>query len=214
MEQKIADIDRQHFISFEGIDYSGKTTQINLLQAFLQKKGYSVYVLREPGGTVISEKIRDILLDRNHHEMSERAEIFLYSAARVQLVSEKIIPLLKEGYFIIADRYVDSTTAYQGYGRGLDLEMVKQINSAATFGLMPSITFYMEITPEQAQQRRLESGAGADRLEGAGIDFYQRVFNGYKELIRKEPDRFRVINAMQSVNSIHKKIIDLLEDHL
>lgn len=214
MEQKITDIDRQHFISFEGIDYSGKTTQINLLQAFLQKKGYSVYVLREPGGTVISEKIRDILLDRNHHEMTERAEIFLYSAARVQLVSEKIIPLLKEGYFVIADRYVDSTTAYQGYGRGLDLEMVKQINSAATFGLLPGITFYMEIEPEQAQQRRLESGAGADRLEDSGIDFYRRVFNGYKELIRKEPDRFHVINAMQSVNSIHKEIIDLLEDHL
>ncbi len=207
-------IDRRHFISFEGIDYSGKTTQINLLQAYLQKEGYSVYVLREPGGTVISERIRDILLDREHNDMNERAEIFLYSAARVQLVSEKIIPLLKEGYFIIADRYADSTTAYQGYGRGLDLDMVKQINNAATFGLLPSITFYLEITPEKAQQRRLNKGVGADRLEGAGIDFYQRVFNGYKQLAKEEAQRFRVIDATQSVNVIHQQIVSLLKEHL
>ena len=214
MELLINDINRKHFISFEGIDYSGKTTQINLLQAYLQKEGYQVYVLREPGGTVISEKIRSILLDRKHNDMNERAEIFLYSAARVQLVSEKIIPLLKEGYFIIADRYVDSTTAYQGYGRGLDLDMVKQINRAATFGLLPSITFYLEITPQQAQQRRLNKGESADRLEGAGIDFYQRVFNGYRRLAEEEKERFHIIDAMQSVNAIHKQIVAALKEHL
>jgi len=214
MESFITEINRKHFISFEGIDYSGKTTQINLLQAYLQKEGYQVYVLREPGGTVISEKIRDILLDKKHHDMNERAEIFLYSAARVQLVSEKIIPLLKEGYFIIADRYVDSTTAYQGYGRGIDLDMVKQINRAATFGLLPSITFYLEIAPRQAQQRRLNKGESADRLEGAGIDFYQRVFNGYKQLAEEEKERFHIIDAMQSVNAIHKQIVAALKEHL
>ncbi|HID38551.1 MAG TPA: dTMP kinase [Calditrichaeota bacterium] len=214
MEIALTDIDRKHFISFEGIDYSGKTTQINLLQTHLERGGFQVYVLREPGGTVISEKIRSILLDQKHNDMNERAEIFLYSAARVQLVSEKIIPLLKEGYFIIADRYVDSTTAYQGYGRGLNLNMVKQINQAATFGLLPSITFYLEIPPEQAQQRRIVKGASADRLEGAGIDFYQRVFNGYKQIAKEEKKRFRIIDASQSVNTIHKQIVNLLKEHL
>ncbi|MGD9899174.1 MAG: dTMP kinase, partial [Calditrichaceae bacterium] len=166
-------LDTTRFISFEGIDFSGKTTQIELLHNYLNTKGFQVYILREPGGTVISEKIRDLLLDIKHDNMDSRAEMFLYSAARVQLLTEKIIPLLKKGYFVLADRYVDSTTAYQGYGREIDPGIIKNINRAATFDILPGITFYLEIDPAMASKRRINSGRSEDRLESAGIEFYR-----------------------------------------
>ena len=200
-------IDISHFISFEGIDFSGKSTQISLLKNFLEENQYTVYFLREPGDTEISEKIRQILLDKKNHRMNEWAEIFLYSAARVQLVSERIIPLLEEGQIVIADRYVDSTTAYQGYGRQLDLEIVNTINRAATFGLLPGITFYLELTPEESFKRMDQSERSADRLETAGIEFFTRVFNGYKQMAQSNPQRFCVIDAKQSIESIHKQIV-------
>ncbi|HES59026.1 MAG TPA: dTMP kinase, partial [Caldithrix sp.] len=192
-------IDASHFISFEGIDFSGKSTQISLLKEFLEENHYTVYFLREPGDTEISEKIRQILLDKNHHCMNEWAEIFLYSAARVQLVAERIIPLLKEGQIVIADRYVDSTTAYQGYGRQLDLDVVKTINQAATFGLLPGITFYLELTPDELFKRMNNADRTADRLETAGIEFFKRVFNGYKQIANLNKQRFCVIDAVQSI---------------
>jgi dTMP kinase len=200
-------IDRSHFISFEGIDFSGKSTQISLLKTFLEENQFQVYFLREPGDTEISETIRQILLDKNNQCMNEWTEIFLYSAARVQLVSERIVPLLQEGQIVIADRYVDSTTAYQGYGRQLDLEIVETINRAATFGLLPGITFYLELMPEESVRRMSESERAADRLETAGIDFFTRVFNGYKEIAKISPQRFCVIDAKQSIESIHQQII-------
>ncbi len=203
-------MENKRFISFEGLDYSGKSTQIRLLEKYLQELGHGVFTIREPGGTVISEKIRDILLDKKHMNMTERCEIFLYSAARVQLVQEKIIPLLKEGYFVLADRYVDSTTAYQGYGRGLDLKMVEQINQAATFGLLPGTTFYLRLKPEQIADRIPQSGRELDRLEAAGQDFYQRVFQGYENLAEKNKERFYVIDANLSVEQIHQIIVKIL----
>ena len=199
--------DISHFISFEGIDFSGKSTQISLLKNFLEDNQFSVYFLREPGDTEISEKIRQILLDKKNDRMNEWAEIFLYSAARVQLVSERIIPLLKEGQIVIADRYVDSTTAYQGFGRQLDLKIVNTINQAATFGLLPGITFYLELTPDESIRRMKLAGRTADRLETAGIEFFKRVFNGYKQIAKKNPDRFCIINGRQSVEVIHQRII-------
>lgn len=200
-------MDNKRFISFEGLDYSGKSTQIRLLENYLKERGHRVFTIREPGGTTISEKIRDILLDKKHMNMTERCEIFLYSAARVQLVQEKIIPLLKEGYYILADRYVDSTTAYQGYGRGLDLTMVEQINQAATLGLLPGTTFYLRLKPEQIAKRFPQSGRELDRLEIAGQDFYQRVFQGYEILAEKNKERFCVIDANLSIEQIHQIIV-------
>ena len=200
-------IDTSHFISFEGIDFSGKSTQISLLKDFLEQNQFRIYFLREPGDTEISEKIRQILLDKKNHHMNEWAEIFLYSAARVQLVAERIIPLLQEGRIIIADRYVDSTTAYQGYGRQLDLKIVETINQAATFGLLPGITFYLELTPKESLKRMDNSNRSADRLETAGIDFFTRVFNGYKQIAELNPQRYCVIDAKLSVESIHQKIV-------
>ena len=199
-------IDNKRFISFEGIDFSGKTTQINLLKKFLEEQKFKVYVLREPGGTSISEKIREVLLDKNNSQMTDRSEIFLYSAARVQLVYEKIIPLLKEGYYIIADRYVDSTTAYQGYGRGIGPEIVSLINKTATFGLMPEVTIFMDIKPEIAELRRFKNGLEADRLESSGREFFQRVYAGYHKIAAKDAERFEVIDAMSSVEDIHQQI--------
>jgi len=200
-------INTQRFISFEGIDFSGKSTQIELLKKYLEDKNYKVYFIREPGGTEISEKIRQILLDKNNYNMNEIAEIFLYSSARVQLVSEKILPLLENGYFVIADRFVDSTTAYQGYGREINLEIVENINQAATFGVLPGITFYLELSPEDSIERFKNSGRSADRLETAGIEFFNRVFNGYKRIAEANKDRICVINAKQSIEIIHKQIV-------
>lgn len=199
-------INNKRFISFEGIDFSGKTTQIDLLEKFLKEQNFKVYVLREPGGTSISEKIRKVLLDINNMQMTDRCEILLYSAARVQLVYEKIIPLLKEGYYVVADRYVDSTTAYQGYGRGIDPEIVSSINRTATFGLMPAKTFFLNIEPETAERRRLKNSLDADRLESSGKEFFRRVYEGYHKIAVKNADRYEVIDAGRPAAEIHQQI--------
>ena len=201
----------KHFYSFEGIDFCGKSTQIALLKTYLENRGRQVYVLREPGGTEISEKIREILLDKKHLIMNERTEMLLFSAARIQLTVEKIIPLLKAGYYVIADRFVDSTTAYQGYGRGLEQEIVEHVNQFATLGLLPCITFYLRITPEEAQKRRFENKLESDRLESAGNNFYKKVFIGYEKLAENHPNRFEIIDASQVIEEIHRQIIKCIE---
>lgn len=207
-------LDLNRFISFEGIDFSGKSTQISLLKEFLTGKGLKVYVLREPGGTILSEQIREILLDKKHSNMTAIAEIFLYSAARNQLLQERILPLLKKGYFILADRYVDSTTAYQGYGRRLNLEMVRQINLAATEGILPGITIYLEVSPSIAAGRLKISRKTADRLEEQGIEFYERVFHGYKEICNKNASRLYKIDGSLSVNQVHGQILKVLKSKI
>jgi len=207
-------LNTQRFISFEGIDFSGKSTQIRLLKEYLEKRGFRVYVLREPGGTEISERIRQILLDKNHSEMSRWTEIFLYSAARAQLVQQKIIPLLGEGYFVIADRYVDSTTAYQGYGRGIDLEIVTTINRAATSGVMPHLTFFMDLNPQEAYRRRRSDSRSTDRLEEAGREFFERIYNGYLQMAKQDTQRFVILDAMQPIQQIQQKIITVLNSKI
>lgn len=197
----------KRFISFEGIDFSGKSTQIKILKSYLEEKGHSVFVLREPGGTEISERIRAILLDKGHIKMNARAEMLLYSAARVQLTDEKIIPLLKKGSYVIADRFVDSTSAYQGYGRKLEQATIDQVNQFATFGIMPGITFYLKIRPEDAFQRRIDNGLEADRLESAGLEFYKNVCRGYEIIARNEPNRIVILDATQVKDEIHRQII-------
>jgi len=204
------DKDRRHFISFEGIDFAGKTTQIRLLKAHLEKLGQEVFILREPGGTSISEAVRSILLDQRNSTMSAEAELFLFSAARTQLISEKIIPMLKKGAWVLADRFVDSTTAYQGFGRQLDPDLVEAVNRVATSGLLPVLTVYLELPPEAAVLRREQRGAGSDRLESAGIEFYRRVFDGYKFIAAQNPDRFKIFDATKDVNEIQAGIIRLI----
>jgi dTMP kinase len=207
-----SDLNKQ-FFSFEGIDFSGKSTQIKLLKEYLEKNGEKVYVLREPGGTEISEKIREILLDKKHFNMTERAEMLLFSAARVQLTVEKIIPLLRKGHYIIADRFVDSTTAYQGYGRDLEQEIVKHVNQFATLGLLPGITFYLRITPEEAQKRRQKNNLQTDRLEEQGNNFYKKVFQGYETIAAQNKQRVEIIDATQVIGEIHRKIIERIKNN-
>ncbi len=183
----------KNFLTLEGIDYSGKTTQHHLLKEQFARIHKTVHLLREPGGTVISEKIRDILLNRSHQEMHPRTEILLYSAARAQIVHQTLQPLLTAGERVILDRFFDSTTVYQGYGRGLDIPFVNALNRFATSGLMPYKTLLIDISPEEAIRRRRLSGRSGDRLDNESLNFYQTIHQAYQQLVQKNPDRFIVI---------------------
>lgn len=202
------------FISFEGIDCSGKTTQAKLLMEKLQSQGHNVLFLREPGGTIISEKIRDILLDKKNLKMTQITELLLFSASRAQLVNEVIKPALQQKKIVISDRYVDSTTVYQGYGRGLTLGAVKTINRVATTDVMPKKTFFIDITIQEMLNRRKTGKADIDRMEMSGEDFFHRVREGYHTLAKEDPERFVVINGKQSVETIHEEIWKVIEEIL
>ncbi len=202
------------FITFEGIDYSGKTTQAKLLVDFLTTRGKEVVFLREPGGTKISEKIREILLDKRNLEMSNRAELFLFSAARTQLVSQVITPALQSGKVVICDRYDDSTTAYQGYGRQLDLEQIKAINLMATAGTVPYITVLVDIELDEVTRRQKAAGISSDRMESSGRLFYERVRSGFLSIAKAEPKRFFVVNGMRTIDEIQTEIRAIVQQHL
>lgn len=200
------------FISLEGIDGAGKTTQIELLCQKLAKLGFSVVAVREPGSTPLSEKIRELLLDVRSQDISPLAESFLYAAARAQLVAEVIRPALTEGKVVIADRYFDSTIAYQGYGRGIDVEFLRQLNLLATGGLMPCLTILLDLPPEEGMVRR--GGLPPDRLEKEGIDFQRAVREGYLTLSRSEPDRIKVVDARLQVEDVHEQVVRLVLERL
>ncbi len=193
-------------MTFEGIDFSGKTTQALKLVERLKAGGHEVVYVREPGGTKISEAIRTILLDVSHAEMHARTELFLYSAARAQIVEQVIRPALQQNRIVVCDRYADSSTAYQGYGRGLDLQMVLTLNQYATRRLVPRLTVLLDLPPELASERRRLAGKEKDRLESEERAFYQRVRNGYLEMAQKEPNRFWVVDGTSSPEAIHQMI--------
>ena len=198
------------FITFEGIDFCGKSTQVLLLQKYLENKGERVVIIREPGGTEISEKIRDILLDKKNYKMVTESEIFLFSASRAQLVREKIRPFLDEGYYVISDRFHDSTTAYQGYGRGLPIESVETINHVAIDKTIPDITFIIDIPGEELTKRKnLKHRSELDRIEVSHNKFYDRVREGYLTIAKKE-NRFRVIDGTKTIDEIHSIVINEL----
>jgi len=202
------------FITLEGIDYSGKTTQAKLLVERLKKTKKEVIFLREPGGTNISEKIRSILLDKQHLELTQIAELFLFSAARHQLVTEVIKPALKSGKFVVCDRYDDSTTAYQGYGRGIDLNDVKLINRIATEGLRPDLTFYLDVQIEEIFKRQQSKNVSTDRMEESGRIFFEKVRKGYLVLAKEEPERFMVINGNRQIDIIHNEIWEIIKQRI
>jgi dTMP kinase len=190
-------------ITFEGIDGCGKSTQINLLKQYLEDKGKHVQVYREPGGAYIAEEIRSLLLD-SKNDISAISELLLFSAARAQLVQEKIIPDLENGSVVILDRFYDSTIAYQGYGRSvLPLKEIVTLNKMASHGLIPDLTFYLRLPLNLASQRRSERAR--DRMEMAGNEFYTRVFEGY-ELMVKEHPRFIVLDGAHPIESIALEI--------
>jgi dTMP kinase len=199
------------FISFEGIDFSGKSTQIELLKDYLVEHNKKVEILREPGGTEISEKVRRILLDNKNEKMFAEAELLLFSASRAQLVREKIRPYLQKGIYVISDRFHDSSTAYQGYGRGIPIEVVKKVHELAIGDTLPDLTFFVDIPVGVANERKKKkSKVKLDRIELADIEFYNRVRSGYLEIARQE-ERFKVIDGTQNIETIQNQIISELE---
>ena len=196
------------FITFEGIDFCGKSTQVELLKNFLISRNKNVHLIREPGGTEISEKIREILLDKKNNAMVMETEIFLFSASRAQLVKEVIRPYLQKGYYVISDRFHDSSTAYQGYGRGLPVDTIMKIHNLAIGDTIPDITFFIDIPNEVALQRKSnKTHLDLDRIEISDNLFFERVRAGYLWLAEKEK-RFRIIDGTQSIEKINGLILN------
>ncbi|MEI7811745.1 MAG: dTMP kinase [Ignavibacteria bacterium] len=199
------------FITFEGLDFCGKSTQVTLLEGYLERKNKPVKIIREPGGTKISEKVRDILLDKKNHEMFIETEILLFSSARAQLVREVIRPALDGGFYVISDRFHDSTIAYQGFGREISIDFVNTINDFAIGDTVPDITFFIDIPVEEAEKRKNTRNRGElDRIEVSRNSFYQKVREGYQYLAEKEK-RVKVINGLLSIEEINDIIIKEIE---
>ena len=201
------------FITFEGSEGSGKSSQIVLLYDFLHQRGYDVLLSREPGGTDIGEQIRLILSNRENRAMQVRTETLLFQASRAQLVEEVIKPHLAGGGIVLCDRYADSTLAYQGYGYQRDLEQIGAIVRYATDGLTPDLTLFLDLEVEEGLRRRARVG-GLNRLDTYDVDLYQRVRQGYLVLARQEPHRWVIIDASQPVEQVQAEIQTIVLERL
>ncbi len=196
------------FITFEGVDGCGKTTQLKLLSEYLKNHGYEIVVTREPGAKGLGEKIREILLHYDG-EVSSRAESFLFLADRAQHIDKIVNPAVEEGKIVLCDRHTDSTIAYQGYGRGVDINQLNMLNTIATDGKKPDLTFVFDIDVETSMSR---VGAEMDRMESSGIEFFNKVRNGYLDIAKNEPDRVKVIDANRTVTDISKEVVSIISD--
>lgn len=199
------------FITLEGSEGSGKSTQARLIEEYLRDKGHDVFLLREPGGVKISEDIRSILLDVNHQEMSPECETLLYMAARAQMVKEVLLPALKQGKTVLCDRFLDSTFVYQGYGIDVDVDVIKQIGAFATQGVTPDLTLLFDIDIEQGLSR---TNSEKDRIELRSHDYHQRVRQGYLTLAEEDADRIKVITVDGPVEVVFEKVRVCLESFL
>jgi len=193
------------FITFEGIDGCGKSTQVKKLVEFFNKTKKTAIFVREPGGTQISEEIREILLNSHLEDISDRTEALLMTGSRSQLTHEIIIPNLSKGLHVVADRYSDSTLAYQGGGRQIDIEWLIKLNQFATYDIEPNVTFYIDVLPEEALKRKNQE---KDRIEMAGIELQSRVRNAYLELAKRFQRRYIIIDGHDSIDNIHDVIIN------
>lgn len=212
------------FISFEGGDGSGKTTQVKALEQHLVNRGWSCLISREPGGTPLGQLIRRVLLEAGKQPVASPTELFLYLADRAQHVQEVILPALNAGQIVLCDRYTDSTLAYQGYGRGIDLELLRRLNELANRGVQPDLTFLLDCPVElglaRTAQRQLNASAGAagdkreDRFERETLEFHERVRAGFLQLVRAEPNRFRVIDAARAVRDVSADIQKMVDEKL
>ena len=198
------------FITFEGADGCGKTTQLKLAAEYLQEKGQSVLITREPGAKGLGEKLRDILLNYDGI-VSDRCESFLFLADRAQHIDTIVLPAVDAGKIVLCDRHIDSTAAYQGYGRGQDLEQINSLNMIATNNRKPDLTIVFDIDADTSMQR---VGEQKDRMESAGIEFFNRVRDGYLKIAKKEPDRVKVLDASKSIDEIHQDVIKLINSLL
>ena len=199
------------FITFEGCDGCGKSTQLALLSEYLKKEGLPHIFTREPGGGKISEAIRGILLNGKNTEMGDECEALLYAAARAQHIKDRVEPALHEGKLVICDRYVDSSLAYQAYARGLGVEFVEKINAFALEKFLPDVTVFFDLSPKEAFARKKGADLG-DRMELAGLAFHERVYEGYLALAEKYPERIVVINARKSMKEISEEVIFALKE--
>ena len=195
------------FVTFEGGDGCGKTTQLNLVEKYLSEKGQNIIKTREPGSIGLGQKLREVLLHYDG-DVASTAEAFLFLADRAQHIEKLVLPAIEEGKIVLCDRHTDSTIAYQGYGRGENIEQIKMLNNLATQGLKPDLTLIFDVSEEIAQTR---VGAEKDRMESAGNEFHKRVRNGYLEIAKQEPSRVKVIDANLSIEEVFlqvKKYID------
>lgn len=195
------------FITLEGADGCGKTTQLNLLKEYLTNRGYEIVVTREPGGKGLGEKLREILLNYDG-EVSDRCEAFLYLADRAQNIDTIIKPAINSGKIVLCDRHTDSSVAYQGYGREQNIDNINMLNELAVNGVHPDLTIVFDIDTETSMAR---VGAEKDRLESAGIEFHKRVRNGYLEIAKKNPQRIKVVDASQTIEDVQRDVIKIIE---
>ncbi len=201
-------------ITFEGLDSSGKSTQAQKLSERLQQSKQNVLLLREPGGTPLSEHLRTLLLDRIHLSITSLSEFLLFSASRAQLVQTVIRPALENKSIVVCDRFYDSSIAYQGWGRGLPVEEIKKVNKIVTGGLQPDVTFLLDIPVDEVIKRKISAGYGTDRIESSGTSFYKKVREGYISIAREEPERVHVINGMQPIADIHEQLWQKIEERV
>ncbi len=202
------------FITFEGIDFCGKTTQARRLGSYLRRKSYKVLLVREPGGDRIAERIRKILLSRKNSEMTALTELLLYEAARSQLTEMVILPALKQGKVVICDRYSDSSLAYQGYGRGLNKKMIKDLNHISTFGLLPDLTILLDVPTETSFKRRKKENRKKDRLERERFEFHQRIREGFKSIARQNRKRIKVVDGTEDIDKTWQKVRKVVDSFL
>ena len=207
-------------ITLEGIEGSGKTTQIDYIAAYLQKSGLDYIITKEPGGTRLGEKIRSILLDPGNMNIHPMTELLLYAADRVQHIRELISPMIETGKIVICDRFCDSTTVYQGFTRGIDVSLIQQLNRLVLEGLVPDITFVLDLDPEIGLKRawkQIKDGSRSEaetRFENEKLQFHESVRNGYLELARQEPDRFVVVDASRDPLKVSEQMLEYLEKYL
>lgn len=194
---------RGKFITFEGSEGSGKSTQSRMLYYYLRRRGFKAVYLREPGGTKVSEKIRKMLLDHKNDSMTPEAEMLLYMAARAQVVDEVILPALEKGKTVICDRFMDSTIAYQGYGLGIDIGLIRRIGTFAASGLKPDMTIFLDLPLKDGLRHRRHS---KDRIERRSLSYHSRVLEGYHKLARLEPQRIKVVRVEKDKNKTQSEI--------
>lgn len=198
------------FITMEGPDGSGKTTQIDLLKKYLESRGYDIVIAREPGGTVIGEAIRKIILNKEYQEMSHMTELLLYASTRAQLVNQVIKPALTDGKAVICDRFVESSAVYQGIGRGLGVDTVYEVNNYALGDVKPKLTIFMNLDAEDGIKRK-ENQAELDRMELEDLSFHKRVVEGYRQLAEIYPERIFTMDATLPIETIHSMIVGEVE---
>lgn len=200
------------FITFEGIDGCGKSTQMDIFRKQLESDGYETVLLREPGGTSIGEGIRNILLDKVNTRMSTRTELLLFEAARAQLVGELVNPLLESGKIVLCDRFIDSSTAYQGFGRSLGRDVVEKLNVFAIGDTIPDITFLFDLEPAVALDRMKFRNREKDRMDSEGLEFMRRVREGYLEIAGMDIKRIKVLNAEKDISEISREVYKIFEE--